>query len=154
MKVSIVQNLLVCILKYPHLRLCSIKFCFQNPFNLFLQSRHHFTLSASPDGVKLDFYLKVKVINYIRRQVHFRTCCYCAEKFECETSLKEHMEKENHCRLPSDASLWNQSQLVCVRARVCVCVRVCVCFYVSICPCVCRGCFCVSICLCMLCVRG
>ena len=119
----------MCILKYPHLRLCSIKFCFQNPFNLFLQSRHHFTLSASPDGVKLDFYLKVKVINYIRRQVHFRTCCYCAEKFECETSLKEHMEKENHCRLPSDASLWNQSQLVCVRACVHACVHVCVSMY-------------------------
>ena len=124
----------------PSLASVLIKVVFSNHFTLFPQTHHHFTLSASPEGVKLDFYLKVKVINYIRRQIHFRTCCYCAEKFECETSLREHMEKEKHCRLPNDASLWDQSQLVCV----CVCVRACMCFHVFICPCVCG---CVSVCL-------
>jgi hypothetical protein len=71
---------------------------------------HHFSLSASTEGTRLDFYLKVKVVNFIRRQIHFRCCPHCGRKFDCSSDLHEHMAGENHCRLPSDWTLWNQSQ--------------------------------------------
>lgn len=58
----------------------------------------------------MDFYLKVKAINYIRRQIHFGVCPCCAVRFAESRQLKAHMEVEGHCRLPDDVKRWNQSQ--------------------------------------------
>ena len=75
-----------------------------------LQVNHNFVLRISPSGAKLNFYQQVKSVNYIRRRLHFGLCCCCEEKFECEFDVREHMNRENHCRLPSDCTVWNQSQ--------------------------------------------
>ncbi|KAF5282854.1 hypothetical protein FQA39_LY17475 [Lamprigera yunnana] len=48
----------------------------------------------------LDFYQKVKLVNYIRRQVHYLQCIYCDASFQNEVFLNEHMIKLQHCQLP------------------------------------------------------
>lgn len=41
--------------------------------------------------VGLNFYEKVKVVNYLRRQMHMLKCVSCDEKFETSKLLEEHL---------------------------------------------------------------
>ena len=77
---------------------------------LFLKTAHGFSLGVSPSGAQMDFYLKVKAVNYIRRQMHFGACPCCLMRFSQSEQLRAHMEAERHCRLPDDRSKWSQSQ--------------------------------------------
>ena len=77
---------------------------------LFLKTAHGFSLGVSPSGAQMDFYLKVKAVNYIRRQMHFGACPCCLMRFSESEQLRAHMEAERHCRLPDDKNKWSQSQ--------------------------------------------
>ncbi|CAH0549502.1 unnamed protein product [Brassicogethes aeneus] len=46
----------------------------------------------------LDFYQKIKLVNYIRRQVHDKKCFFC--DISCE-NVEEHLREEKHCKIPS-----------------------------------------------------
>lgn len=92
------SNISACVLARNHMS-CS-----------FFQTAHSFSLGRSPSGVHMDFYLKVKAVNYIRRQMHFGMCPCCTGRFDESGQLKAHMETERHCRLPDDMNKWNQSQ--------------------------------------------
>ncbi|XP_054275108.1 zinc finger protein 277-like [Macrosteles quadrilineatus] len=57
----------------------------------------------------LDFYQQVKLVNYIRRQVHRLACIICDEKFESSESLLSHMTQAGHLTLPH-CLLWDQPE--------------------------------------------
>uniref|UniRef100_A0A0K8TJC2 C2H2-type domain-containing protein n=1 Tax=Lygus hesperus TaxID=30085 RepID=A0A0K8TJC2_LYGHE len=68
---------------------------------------HQFDYSASTKG--MDFYDQVKLVNYIRRQIHLSRCIMCDESKETNASLLEHMGEEKHLVLPPKA-MWDQPQ--------------------------------------------
>ncbi|XP_070506951.1 zinc finger protein 277 [Chironomus tepperi] len=46
--------------------------------------------------INLNFYKKVKLVNYIRRKVHLKQCLSCDESFENAEILLTHLSHENH----------------------------------------------------------
>ena len=64
-------------------------------------------------GLKKSFsiYQQIKIVNYVRRQVHEKKCILCDEQFGSRDELREHMQKLSHFKLP-DQTVWDQSQLV------------------------------------------
>lgn len=71
---------------------------------------HQFNFKKLRDESELSFYQQVKLINYIRRQVHLNSCICCGEKFEDREKLIFHMGSEEHMRLPETNEDWDQSQ--------------------------------------------
>lgn len=62
-----------------------------------------------PSAVRdLDFYQKIKLINYIRRQVHAFNCIYCERHCGDNSRLLNHMEQEGHFDVPPDAKVFDQ----------------------------------------------
>lgn len=57
-----------------------------------------------------DYYLQVKAVNYIRRQVARQQCPVCHTHCSSEGHLMLHMEVKGHCSLPSETSTWDQAQ--------------------------------------------
>ncbi|KAK0081599.1 hypothetical protein PV326_007603 [Microctonus aethiopoides] len=68
----------------------------------------HMTAEHNFDFVKiadnLNFYEKVKVVNYMRRQTQDKKCIYCNENLD-DTS--DHMLTQNHYKIP-ESQVWNQ----------------------------------------------
>lgn len=54
----------------------------------------------------LNFYQKVKIVNYARKQMYVKKCIYCDGNFE---KLTEHLSKENHFKLPAK-EIWDQPE--------------------------------------------
>ena len=96
--------------------------CGNGPNDLFthMQSVHGFDFIEIKNRMKLSFYQQVKLVNYIRRQIHLGSCIFCDENIETtkqendsklyRETLLEHMKKEGHMKLPEDKSEWDQSQ--------------------------------------------
>lgn len=53
-----------------------------------------------------NFYQKVKIVNYARKQMHVRKCIFCDGHFE---QLTEHATRENHYKLPAK-EIWDQPE--------------------------------------------
>lgn len=49
---------------------------------------------------KLDFYQKVKLVNYIRKQVHNNRCVFCDLSCEDVNALQKHFIDKKHCKVP------------------------------------------------------
>lgn len=49
---------------------------------------------------KLDFYQKIKLVNYIRKQLHENKCVFCDFSCEDASSLQKHLLEEKHCKIP------------------------------------------------------
>lgn len=66
----------------------------------FVQFKQHLLKQHAMDfdeAVKsLNFYQKVKVVNYIRHQICLMRCVMCNERFETQESLLQHMQEEQH----------------------------------------------------------
>ncbi|XP_056648254.1 zinc finger protein 277 isoform X2 [Diorhabda sublineata] len=63
-----------------------------------MEAEHGFSFT---DVTKdLDFFQKVKLINYIRKQIHENRCSYCQLKFETFDDLEKHLTGENHYKIP------------------------------------------------------
>lgn len=45
---------------------------------------------------ELTFYQKIKIVNYVRRQIHIIQCVTCDEKFDTFENLSDHMKAESH----------------------------------------------------------
>ncbi|XP_060818823.1 zinc finger protein 277 [Bombus pascuorum] len=69
-----------------------------------MKAEHDFDFKiASKD---LTFYQKVKVVNYVRRQIHLKQCVFCEMKVD---NVLEHMKEENHFKIPSQ-KVWDQPE--------------------------------------------
>lgn len=69
-----------------------------------MKEKHNFDFEeASKD---LIFYQKVKLVNYIRRQIHLQCCIFCEKK---ANNTLEHMTQENHYKIPKK-HIWDQPE--------------------------------------------
>ncbi|XP_051174353.1 zinc finger protein 277 [Leptopilina boulardi] len=53
-----------------------------------------------------NFYQKVKIVNYARKQMHVKKCLFCDCHYQ---QLNEHLIKENHFKLPAK-EIWDQPE--------------------------------------------
>lgn len=54
----------------------------------------------------LSFYDRVKIVNFIRRQMHLRQCIKCDDQFKSNDELREHLRTEKHCDV-GERSQWD-----------------------------------------------
>ncbi|XP_071810089.1 zinc finger protein 277-like [Asterias amurensis] len=87
---------------------CSVSAADIKTLETHMLSQHKFNLEQMKQG--LNFYLQVKLINYIRRCVHQRACISCKESFQSRAALLDHMTSLGHMtQLPSRDD-WDQPQ--------------------------------------------
>ncbi|XP_072393207.1 zinc finger protein 277 [Diabrotica undecimpunctata] len=78
-----------------------------NVICLHMESDHDFSfVDVTKD---LDYYQKVKLINYIRKQMHQNKCLYCDKKFNIILDLQMHLMEENHYKIP-DLKIFDQPE--------------------------------------------
>lgn len=58
----------------------------------------------------LNFYQQVKLVNFIRRQVHQGRCYGCRARFPCRAALRAHMEAAGHAAQLPDTATWDQPE--------------------------------------------
>lgn len=63
-----------------------------------------------PPSSDLRFYQQVKLVNFIRRQIHQSRCYGCQEKFESSAAVLLHIESEGHVMKLPHVSTWDQPQ--------------------------------------------
>lgn len=56
-----------------------------------------------------NFYEQVKIVNYIRREIHLCRCYECKTKFTTREALLEHMTSSNHFSVP-DRENWDHPE--------------------------------------------
>ncbi|XP_060079200.1 zinc finger protein 277-like [Ylistrum balloti] len=78
--------------------------------NAHMQELHDLDLHDIKLRMNLDFYQQVKLINFIRRQVHLNTCIGCQSKFDDKQKLLDHMHQLGHTNLIPDVAIWDQPQ--------------------------------------------
>lgn len=71
---------------------------------------HDFDYAALKTKLGLNFYQQIKLVNYIRRQMHLNVCLYCCDKFKDKEALFEHMKAEEHMKTPEEREEWDQPQ--------------------------------------------
>ncbi|XP_018045117.1 PREDICTED: zinc finger protein 277 [Atta colombica] len=54
----------------------------------------------------LTFYQKVKVVNYIKRQIQLQRCIFCETKSD---NVLEHMKNQQHCKIATQ-KVWDQPE--------------------------------------------
>ncbi|KAJ8302312.1 hypothetical protein KUTeg_021299 [Tegillarca granosa] len=77
---------------------------------LHMQELHDLDLKELKLRLNLNFYQQVKLINYIRRQVHLFTCIGCQTRFDNKRELIDHMHQEKHTDAIPDTAVWDQPQ--------------------------------------------
>lgn len=50
--------------------------------------------------IDLDFYQKIKLVNFIRKQMHNNKCIFCDRSYESSNCLRIHLKVEKHYKLP------------------------------------------------------
>ncbi|XP_013409412.1 zinc finger protein 277-like [Lingula anatina] len=71
---------------------------------------HRFDLKTVRQAKRLNFYQQVKLINYIRRQMHQNCCILCSEKFEAREDLIGHYTHSGHVTQFPESSDWDQPE--------------------------------------------
>ncbi|CAK1555578.1 unnamed protein product [Leptosia nina] len=71
-----------------------------------MERQHEFYFTKSTAG--MDFYQKVKIVNYIRRQIHLKQCLSCDTKFDDRKNLEKHVKETNHWTLRKEK--WDQPE--------------------------------------------
>jgi len=74
-----------------------------------MKTDHHFDYEATVAAC--DFYQKVKIVNFIRRNVHQNLCFFCNMKFLEKVSLLEHVHR--HLEMGTEfppPETWNQAE--------------------------------------------
>ncbi|CAK9825364.1 Zinc finger protein 277 [Anthophora retusa] len=69
-----------------------------------MKTDHNFDFKIASKS--LTFYQKVKVVNYVRRQIHLQQCVFCEIKTD---NVLEHMRNENHFKIPIQ-KVWDQPE--------------------------------------------
>ncbi|XP_045500614.1 zinc finger protein 277-like [Colias croceus] len=71
-----------------------------------MERLHEFSFTKTTVG--MDFYHKVKIVNYIRRQIHLKQCLSCDTKFDDRKNLEKHIKETNHWVLRKEK--WDQPE--------------------------------------------
>ncbi|XP_031695356.1 zinc finger protein 277 [Anarrhichthys ocellatus] len=75
-----------------------------------MKEAHGFDLHNLRTELNLRFYQQVKLVNFIRREIHQSRCYGCQQKFESRDDVIRHLEATGHVMKLPDASTWNQPQ--------------------------------------------
>ncbi|XP_049749574.1 zinc finger protein 277 isoform X1 [Elephas maximus indicus] len=75
-----------------------------------MEDAHEFDLLKIKSELGLNFYQQVKLVNFIRREVHQCRCYSCHEKFKSKVDLRTHMEETKHISLLPERQTWDQLQ--------------------------------------------
>ena len=89
---------------------CSASYTEMNDLLNHMTSIHDFDFQDVRNSKRLNFYQQLKLINYLRRQVHLNLCIFCSDKLDSRDELLIHMDKKGHMKIPEDASEWDQPQ--------------------------------------------
>ncbi|KAM7121138.1 zinc finger protein 277 isoform 2-T2 [Molossus nigricans] len=76
-----------------------------------MEEAHEFDLPKIKSELGLNFYQQVKLVNFIRRQVHQCRCYGCCAKFASRAALRAHLEDAGHASLLPAVDAWDQPQL-------------------------------------------
>ncbi|XP_053679036.1 zinc finger protein 277 [Anopheles nili] len=71
-------------------------------------TKHAFDFDQAVAG--MSFYQRVKVVNFIRRQMHIRKCIVCGEQFSDYDAICSHLVSAGHCRFDKEACAWDQPE--------------------------------------------
>ncbi|XP_015270934.1 PREDICTED: zinc finger protein 277 [Gekko japonicus] len=75
-----------------------------------MEEAHGFDLLKIKSDYGLNFYQQVKLVNFIRREVHQGRCYSCQNTFQSKKELTSHMEETKHITFLPDRSIWDQPQ--------------------------------------------
>ncbi|XP_048356836.1 zinc finger protein 277 [Sphaerodactylus townsendi] len=75
-----------------------------------MEEVHGFDLLKIKSDYGLNFYQQVKLVNFVRREVHQCRCYSCQNKFQSKTELTGHMEETEHITLLPPRLIWDQPQ--------------------------------------------
>ncbi|XP_060052423.1 zinc finger protein 277 [Erinaceus europaeus] len=75
-----------------------------------MEVAHEFDLLKIKSELGLNFYQQVKLVNFIRREIHQCRCYGCHLKFKSKTDLRNHMEEAKHTSLLPEKNIWDQPQ--------------------------------------------
>ncbi|XP_056907001.1 zinc finger protein 277 isoform X1 [Takifugu flavidus] len=75
-----------------------------------MKESHGFDLHQLRTELDLRFYQQVKLVNFIRRQIHQNHCYGCQQKFDSREGILSHIQTEDHVMMLPDASAWDQPQ--------------------------------------------
>ncbi|XP_039663344.1 zinc finger protein 277 [Perca fluviatilis] len=75
-----------------------------------MKEEHGFDLHYLRTELNLRFYQQVKLVNFIRRQIHQSRCYGCQQTFPSRDGVLRHIVSEGHAMKLPDASTWNQPQ--------------------------------------------
>lgn len=89
---------------------CEFSSSIPDKLHAHMQELHDLDLKEIKLRLNLNFYQQVKLINYIRRQVHLGICIGCQEKFEDRKTLIDHMHEKGHTNMIPDLLTWDQPQ--------------------------------------------
>lgn len=67
---------------------------------------HEFPFKELTDS--MSFYERMKLVNYIRRQIYLKNCIFCDINFDTIENLQKHMAASRHFKIPDDDKTWNQ----------------------------------------------
>lgn len=68
--------------------------------------QHDFSFLNATDS--MNFYHKIKIVNFIRRQIHLKQCLACDIKFEDSKNLEKHIKELKHWKLSKER--WDQPE--------------------------------------------
>ncbi|XP_051482531.1 zinc finger protein 277 isoform X2 [Apus apus] len=77
---------------------------------LHMQKSHGFDFPKIKSDHGMNFYQQVKLLNFIRREIHHGRCYNCQEKFQSKGGLISHMEETKHITFLPARSTWDQPQ--------------------------------------------
>ncbi|XP_027896513.1 zinc finger protein 277 isoform X2 [Xiphophorus couchianus] len=75
-----------------------------------MKDSHGFDLHNLKMELNLNFYQQVKLVNYIRRQIHQSRCYGCQKKFDFRADMMDHIISEGHVMKLPETSTWDQPQ--------------------------------------------
>lgn len=71
-----------------------------------MERQHEFSFTNVTSG--MNFYHKIKIVNYVRRQIHLKQCLSCDTKFDDLKNLEKHIKENNHLILSKEK--WDQPE--------------------------------------------
>lgn len=71
-----------------------------------MERKHDFVFTKVTAGK--NFYHKVKIVNYIRRQIHLKQCLSCELKFDDGKNLEKHIKETKHWEIRKES--WDQPE--------------------------------------------
>uniref|UniRef100_A0A8C7NXJ7 Zinc finger protein 277 n=1 Tax=Oncorhynchus mykiss TaxID=8022 RepID=A0A8C7NXJ7_ONCMY len=75
-----------------------------------MEETHGFDLHKLKTELNLRFYQQVKLVNYIRREIHQCRCYGCQEKFGSKPEVIRHVMEAGHVMQLPETSTWDQPQ--------------------------------------------